>query len=207
MHIVVTDVLTCPRCGPEFGLIVLAERMEGRAVMEGRLGCANCRDQYPIHEGVPDLRRAPPVSGWEPASGDADRALRFAALLGVGHAPGSVLVYGADAALLGGIAELLPNARVIGAAPGDLPGATQAGLDWVLIDDQVPLRSGSLRGVAFATPPNEELIAEALRALAPGAHLLLDPAPAGVGERLRSRGAELLLEQDGAAVASYRGRG
>ena len=43
MHILLTDTLTCPRCGPDFGLILLAERIEGRRVMDGHLGCANCR--------------------------------------------------------------------------------------------------------------------------------------------------------------------
>jgi uncharacterized protein YbaR (Trm112 family) len=200
VHIVLTDLLTCPRCGPDFGLILLAERMEGRQVIEGRLGCANCREEYPVHHGEPDLRLVPPTASWTPASGDAERALRFAALLGVGHAPGTVLVYGADAGLLGGIRDLLPNARVLGAGPGALPDA--GGVDWAVVGDRIPLRSGSLRGLAFALPPEEALLDEALRVLAPGAHLVADPAPPGLTAALARRGAEILLEQDGAAVAS-----
>jgi uncharacterized protein YbaR (Trm112 family) len=203
VHLVLTDLLTCPRCGPEFGLILLAERMEGRQVIEGWLGCANCREEYPIHEGEPDLRLLPPSSAWTPASGDVDRALRFAALLGVGHAPGTVLVYGADAALLGGIRDLLPNARVLGAGPGVLPGASADGVDWAVVGDRIPLRTGSLRGLAFALPPGEELVDEALRVLARGAHLVADPAPPELAAELAGRGAEILLEQDGVTVASY----
>jgi uncharacterized protein YbaR (Trm112 family) len=203
VHIVLTDLLTCPRCGPDFGLILLAERMEGRQVIEGRLGCANCRDEYPIHDGEPDLRLVPPTAAWTPASGDAERALRYAALLGVGHAPGTVLVYGADAGLLGGIRDLLPNARVLGAGPGALPGAGADGVDWAVVGDRIPLRSGSLRGLAFALPPGEALLDEALRVLAPGAHLVVDPAPPGLTAGLARKGVEILLEQDGAAVASY----
>lgn len=203
MHIVVTDLLSCPRCGPEFGLIVLADRMEGRQVMEGRLGCANCRDQYSIRGGIPDLRLEPPPSDWEPVGGDADRALRFAALLGVGHAPGPVLVYGADAGLLAGIAELLPNARVVGAGPAALPGAAAAGLDWIIVGEGIPLHAGCLRGAAFAIPPGPAMLKAILHALAPRAHLLVDPAPAGFAADLGRLGAELLLQQEGVAVASH----
>lgn len=207
MHIVVTDVLSCPRCGPEFGLIVLADRIEDRRVVEGWLGCANCRDRYPILAGVPDLRLEAGTADWAPASGDAERALRFAALLGVGHAMGTVLVYGADAGLLAGIAQLLPNARIVGAGPRLIEGAFDAGVDTLRVDRRLPLHTGSLRGAAFAAPPTDDLLDDALRALAPGAHLLIDPVSPEIIARLASKGAELLLHQDGAAVASLHGRG
>lgn len=51
MHLLLTDILSCPRCGPEFGLILLADRIEARRVLAGILGCANCRSKYPIREG------------------------------------------------------------------------------------------------------------------------------------------------------------
>lgn len=54
-----TDRLTCPRCGPTFGLILLAERMVDRRVRDGTLGCPNCRDAFPVVDGFADLR-APP---------------------------------------------------------------------------------------------------------------------------------------------------
>ena len=207
MHIVLTDHLACPRCGSEFGLIVLADRMEGRQVVEGRLGCANCRDEYDIRGGAPDLRLGYTDEDWRPVGGDADRALRFAALLGIGHGPGTALVYGADAGLLAGIGELLPNARLVGAGPNDLAGAASAGVDWLMVGERIPLKTRSMRGVAFATPPDEALVLEGLRILAPGGHFLVDPAPPGLADALVRHGAELLLEQDGAAVASYPGRG
>lgn len=56
MYILLTDILSCPRCGPGFGLILLADRIESRRVLDGTLGCANCRTKYPIRDGVADLR-------------------------------------------------------------------------------------------------------------------------------------------------------
>ena len=59
MHLLLTDRLTCPRCGPEFGLVLLADRLEDRRVLEGALGCPNCRDRYPVRDGFGDLRPPP----------------------------------------------------------------------------------------------------------------------------------------------------
>ena len=56
MYIVLTDHLRCPRCGPEHGLVLLGERIEARRVLEGVLGCANCRERYPVRGGWADLR-------------------------------------------------------------------------------------------------------------------------------------------------------
>lgn len=69
MHILLTDRLTCPRCGPTFGLILLSDRMEDRRVVSGRLGCANCRESYPIRGAVADLR--PAAERAEDAGGSA----------------------------------------------------------------------------------------------------------------------------------------
>ena len=58
VYIVLTDHLRCPRCGPEHGLVLLGERIEARRVLEGVLGCANCRERYPVRGGSADLRGA-----------------------------------------------------------------------------------------------------------------------------------------------------
>jgi uncharacterized protein YbaR (Trm112 family) len=102
MHILLTDILTCPRCGPAFGLILLADRAEERRVMEGVLGCSNCREKYPIRDGIVDFgappepvvqRRAdadaqPPRSGWR-------------RILGVTAGPGFLLLAAPAAAHAG----------------------------------------------------------------------------------------------------------
>ena len=59
MHILLTDRLACPRCGPEFGLVLLAHEVRDRRVLEGDLGCPNCREAYPVREGFADLRPPP----------------------------------------------------------------------------------------------------------------------------------------------------
>ncbi|HEU4559444.1 MAG TPA: Trm112 family protein [Longimicrobium sp.] len=208
MHILLTDVLTCPRCGPELGLILLADRIDGRRVVEGRLGCANCREQYPIRGGAVDLR----VSGAaHPGVGGSDRggtedpqeaAVRLAALLGLADAQGTVLVAGPGAALAGDLAALVPELEVVALAPepGDLDG--RAGVTPMAgTTAPLPFRAGKLRGVALTDGADEAALSEGLRVLQPGARLVVENAAQGTGEALARLGAQVILEQEGTVVA------
>ena len=205
MHILLTDVLTCPRCGPEFGLILLAERIGDRRVLEGRLGCPNCREQYPIRDGVVDVRLpgADADTSSSSATGDAQEAgVRLAALLGLADAQGTVLVAGPGAALAGEVAALVPELEVVALAdgPGDPdgpPGVTRM----VGAVAPLPFRAGKLRGVAFTGGADGAALAEGLRVLQPGARLVVENAAPGTGEALAGLGAQVILEQEGTVVA------
>lgn len=206
MHILLTDVLTCPRCGPRFGLIVLADRMDDRRVVAGRLGCANCREEYPVAGGVPDLRFPPGAeAGFGPAAAAGEEgALRLAALLGARERPGPLLLLGVARGTAAGVARLLPGSQVIAAAaPGEEGSAGgMEGVSALRVAARLPFRDRSLRGVAMAAPVAPELLDEAVRTLAPGAHLVLDPGPPGAAGELAARGLQVLLEEDGVVVAS-----
>ena len=97
MHILLTDRLICPRCGPGFGLILIADRLENRRVIEGSLGCPNCRDRFPVEGGFGDLR-PPPRSTRDDAPEleppPSPPALEVAALLGLTDGPGNVALIG-----------------------------------------------------------------------------------------------------------------
>jgi uncharacterized protein YbaR (Trm112 family) len=208
MHILLTDILTCPRCGPEFGLVLLADEMRERSVDAGRLGCANCRESYPIVHGVVDFGTAGGEclelqgGGAADAGGAGEDAYRVAALLGVADSPAPVLLAGLPVETAGEIARLLPDARIAATAPvgglRDMP----EGPSWLRHGGRLPFRTGSQRGVALSGPGAGGLIDEAARVLQPGGRLVLDPAPEGAARRLEALGMELLLEQDGVVVAS-----
>lgn len=209
MHILVTDVVTCPRCGPDFGLIVLADRIEDRHVLEGWLGCANCREQYRVRGGVADLRWGD-AAAEEPESeqgtpggqpDEADRALRIAALLGITGAASPVVMVTPDAALVAAVQAHLPDTGVIGLSTGTPGRGGGVGMGWLLASGAIPVRSRSLGGVVLASPTPAALIADALRSLSRGARLVIDPAPEGTAATLVDEGAEVLLEQDQVAVA------
>ncbi|MDE2805568.1 MAG: hypothetical protein OXN18_10535 [Gemmatimonadota bacterium] len=65
MNVSLTDHLVCPRCGPPFGLVLLARDVRDRRVRQGEFGCPNCRDGFPVVGGFGDLR--PPPRGPEPS--------------------------------------------------------------------------------------------------------------------------------------------
>jgi uncharacterized protein YbaR (Trm112 family) len=218
MHILLTDILTCPRCGPEFGLILLADRIRERRVLDGRLGCANCREQYPVRGGVLDVRLpgAPSGDGETAASacsaevsaaagGGQEAAVRVAALLGLADAQGKVLIAGPGAALAAEVAALVPEVEVIALAaePGgvDEPGVTRM----LGATAPLPFRGRSLRGVALTGGGGEAALKEALRVLQPGARLVVDGAAPGTAEALSRLGAQVMLDQEGTVVARWVG--
>ena len=205
MHILLTDVLSCPRCGPRFGLIVLADRLEDRRVAGGSLGCANCREEYPVEAGIPDLRYplgSAPVLGPAREAGP-EAAYRMAALLGVGDRPGTVLLLGCGPQMAAEVARLLPQASVVAGTPADAgePPASGA-VTWLRLGASLPFRDGSLRAIGTGGPPSPGAGEELVRVLVAGGNLVMDPAPAGAARELASRGLRILLEQEGVVVAS-----
>jgi uncharacterized protein YbaR (Trm112 family) len=214
MHILLTDVVTCPRCGPEFGLIVLADQIEDRRVLQGQLGCPNCREEYPVAEGVADLRwpRGGRGSGLGTGAGeegaatpvppDPERPYRLAALLGITGPAGPVVIVSDDPQLVGEVDGHLPDAGVVGVSSVAPHAARGVAAGWVLAGGALPFRSRAAGGVVLATGNPLPLIEDALRCLSRGARIVIDPAPTGSVAILLREGAELLLEQEEVAVAS-----
>ena len=191
MHILVTDLLACPRCGPEFGLILRADELRARRVIEGCLACANCRTQYPVRRGFSDLRF--PASGpgvLAPLDAEnAREALRLGALLGEGTGARPVALVGevaGQAGLLGGWMEgiefLALHADLSDA--GEREGVSRLGVG----TGRLPFLSGGLGGVAVKGPADVSFIRELARVLAPGARLAcLEPAE-GAGAEMEAAG-------------------
>ncbi|HEX6372474.1 MAG TPA: hypothetical protein VF006_26375 [Longimicrobium sp.] len=226
MYILLTDALTCPRCGPDFGLLVLADRMEERRVIEGALGCANCRSSYPIRAAAADLRVAPSVSTESTGSAEStgsmesaestdpgpteeggEAAVRLAALMGLAGASGLAMLAGPGARHAAAVSALVPELEVV--AVTDRPAAPPErapGVSRLAAGDALPFRGGALRAAALTGGAGEARLREGLRVLAPGARLVVDGADAGTAERLRALGAEVLLEEEGVVVARAPGR-
>jgi uncharacterized protein YbaR (Trm112 family) len=213
MHILLTDALACPRCGPDFGLVLLADRIEDRQVLQGSLGCPNCRETYRITDGAADLRTTAAPAGPEPDAGAGaphadpqEAAVRVAALLGLADATGTVLLAGPGAVLAPHVSALVPGVRVVAYTSAPAPNPASPGVDPVAGGPRLPFRSGALRGVALTGGATEALLAEALRALAPGARLVVEPADPGTAGALRGLGANVMLEEEAAVVAGAVGR-
>lgn len=204
MHLLLTDRLVCPRCGPEFGLILMAGRIEDRRVHEGRLGCFNCREEYPVERGVADLRpppRDPPAAGGaHPPVDDAEGALRLAALLGVREGPGNLFLVGEPAVHAERIAAMIERIEVVVVHAGLEATEEQSGVSRIRIGNAIPVQPYAMRGVALGSGFSDTHLDEAVRVLAPGARLVLFSAPEGTRERLEARGFETLLATEGTLV-------
>jgi uncharacterized protein YbaR (Trm112 family) len=210
MYILLTDALSCPRCGPAFGLLVQADRLEERRVVEGRLGCANCRETYPVRGGVAHLSLAPGTEAAVPADPPADdpeAAVKLAALMGLAGARGLVMVEGPGARHAAALATLVPEVEVVAVDAGSAPPSPMVpGVSRVRAGAALPFRDATMRGAALTGGAGDARLREALRVLAPGARLLVDPADAETAARLRALGAQVMLEQEAVVVAAAPGR-
>lgn len=140
MFIELTDHLRCPDPHEEQFLVLLPDRMEGRRVWTGSLGCPVCGQVFPIEVGIADF------GGGAPASGDtALTAEAIVALLGI-HGPGGYLaMIGAATTLAALVAELLPDVRLVLINPPE--GTADSDQGSVIRSGRFPLKQGSMRGV------------------------------------------------------------
>ncbi len=212
MHILLTDRLSCPRCGPEFGLILLAHHIHDRRVLEGELGCANCRELFHVAGGVADLRW-PPADGLADADAEAtaaaaaeatlgpEPAFQLAAQLGITGGPGHVLLAGDAWVWARGLAKLLEDIEWVTAAPGARGLEEHEGVSRVVATpERLPFFGGTFRGVVLESE-GAGAVTEAARILAPGARaVILDPEE-GTRERLAEAGLEILAADASALVA------
>jgi len=204
MHLTLTDVLTCPRCGPQHGLIALSERMEERRILEGRLGCPNCRRHYPIRGGLVDLRAGVPAAReTAPGAEQVVDAARIAALMGVATPGGFALVAGPIARRAEDIVRAMAPLELV-VVNDDAEQlehlAEHAGVNRVLIDRDFPLRDASMRAVALSGWSIEELRPEAKRVLRAGAHLVMEGKLPDAAQ-LAHEGLRVLVAEGETAVA------
>jgi uncharacterized protein YbaR (Trm112 family) len=202
MHILLTDITTCPVCGPTHGLILRADVMIDRRVQAGALGCPNCRRQYRIADGIADLiaESSPTGSHVEVATEyGADMPIRIAALLGLDHSPGFALIMGPAARFAGDVAKLAPEFEIIADAAHAPPAA---GVSRVRSGPRIPFYAEKLRGVWLSGASAASGIEEAARVLHPLGRLVLQPSPPDGRVRLAEAGLKLLAEQNETLLAS-----
>lgn len=207
MDLRLTDVLACPRCGPGFGLVLLAHRVSAGRLVDGDLGCPNCRERYPVRDGFADLRPPPreplPESpALEPGGGE--EAFRLTALMGVAEGPGWILVAGEDARLAPGIAGIVNGIEVIAAHPGLRSWGEQAGVSRIAAAGRLPFHGRPLRAVALTGGADPALLPEAVRLLAPAARLVLDTGLPDGRAALEALDLDVLVDEAGVTVARVR---
>jgi uncharacterized protein YbaR (Trm112 family) len=214
MHLHLTDRLTCPRCGPEFGLVLLARDVRNRRVIHGLLGCSNCREQYPVEEGFGDLRsppRKPLQAGSPPGAAAAegedsalaheDLPLRLAAMMGVTEGPGTILMVGPLAAHAGSVARLLAGVEVVAMDPGLLHAQEEEGVSRMVGRPGLPFFSGTFLGVTVSGTVSESMVLDSIRVLNPMGRVAFHQPSEETMILLEGQKLEILLREGGVIVA------
>jgi len=163
MFIELTDHLRCPSDHDEGFLVLLPDRMEGRSVRTGYLGCPVCGRTFQLADGVLDTGDAPAVK-----SGSALDADALTSLVGL-HGPGGYLtLVGPVASLWSEVAELNPGVALVAVnPPAEISDTAELS---VLRGASLPLKSGSMRGVVLGRPfaDDPHWVKEAARVVLPG---------------------------------------
>lgn len=207
-----SESLACPRCGPPQGVIVLVERMEDRRVLDGRLDCPGCEARYELRDGVVDFGAAPdPDRSIPPA--DPEDAVTAAALLGIRHGRGLIVVGSGLGAAAMQISSLCGGCEVVRLEPlglpaDSLPAAERAsepaqGAVTPLLGGpagSIPLLSGKAVGVAIEGG-EKEFLAEVARVLIPGGRVAVIRPVSEAAPVLEHPPFELLAADQRAIVA------
>lgn len=188
MFLELSEAFVCPRCRPTQGLIVLVDRIEGRRVIEGRLGCPECDLRVPVSEEVvrfdrveppPDgdaTRPVPELSGAPPvlteADGEEEAAIRLAALLGAEGTSGYLLTGPGLGDLAAAVARRAGEAEVL--ALSGMPRPSEPGVTWVVgaSPAALPLFTARLAASASLAPTASEAV-EAIRVVRVGGRVVL----------------------------------
>jgi uncharacterized protein YbaR (Trm112 family) len=146
MNLLLTDLLDCPKCLAGIGLILLADRVDGRRVHEGQLGCPQCRTKYRVRDGVVDFIDSDPAAARASISVDA---LEIAALMGLTEGPATVLLLGGLERAADEIARMLQDVQVVVAHAGATHSSEHDAVSVLRANGIIPLRNGSVRAVVI----------------------------------------------------------
>ena len=166
MFIELIDLLRCPVDHEDSWLVAAFTRMDGRFVIEGKLGCPVCSASYAVTRGIAVFADSEisPVS----SSSSPDEAMRVAALLGLTR-PGALILLDEEAAGAAADVAALAECRVIAMnAPALMEESERVGL--IHCDARIPIAPGSVDGIVFSG--DEGGFSDAARVLRPGGRII-----------------------------------
>src|SRR3954447_22073302 len=146
MFIELTDLLRCPNPHDESFLVLLPDKMEGRSVRTGQLGCPVCGRTFELVDGVFDAGGAPA----DLRENTGLSAENVSVLIGLSGPGGYVALVGSVASLWEEVAALNPGVALVAInPPKHVPGSAELS---VVRGGMIPLKSRTLRGVVLGKP-------------------------------------------------------
>lgn len=187
MFIELVDILRCGRPHDDSWLVLSAERMSGRHVVSGTLGCPVCGAAYPVVDGearlgsADDAGQHPPADPVVPWLDDEAAPMQAAALLSLAELRHPVLLAGEWSTLGEPLAGLAPGLYLVVNPRSPIPpGRTELSVlraaGWLPLAanklhgaalDGAAIRAGLLDGTARAVRPGGRLVAPASTPLPP----------------------------------------
>jgi hypothetical protein len=180
MFIELTDHLRCPVEHEEAFLVLLPDRLDGRSVRAGTLGCPVCDRRLMVRDGVFDTGDAPPPPGALPPALTVDAV---ASLVGLGGPGGYLVLGGGPGASWRELSERVPGVGLVVVNPPE--GVNDEGGVSVIRSGRLPLKTHSMRGVVLGAPYGSDArwVREAARVVLPGLRIVgvgPDPDPAAI---------------------------
>jgi uncharacterized protein YbaR (Trm112 family) len=195
------DLLRCPREHEETWLVAAFSEMDGRFVVEGKLGCPICKASYDIVDGVACFGGeiseafAPNVS--------AESVMRTAALLNLMRPGLLVVLCGSEASAAEDLSQLA-QCRVIAMNPAaNIEDTDHVGT--IVTTDRIPLATASVDAIAIGDC--HSLLTDASRVLRPSGRLTISAEtelPPGFRELARDD-QQIVAEAMGPLLAIQRG--
>lgn len=174
--------------------MLVPHEMAERRVVRGVLGCPECQAEFPIAEGVADLRLTPADSPRRlsppplPAAYDVTALQSFIGLDGAG---GYILLAGTAARHAAALADATPGVHIV-AINAPLGTAPAAMVSVLRADAGLPFKGRHLRAVVLGADHADAVwVSEAVRVLLPGLRLVVENDAAhaeGVTELARGAG-------------------
>ena len=195
MFIELTDHLRCPADHDEGFLVLLPDRIEGRSVLEGQLGCPVCGRTFELCNGVLDTGDGQDLDASSASDLDADA---LTALVGLSGPGGYLALLGPVGSLWKDVAALNPGVALVAVNPR--PEVTDAPGLSVLRGGRIPLKSRSMRGVVLGRPYADDLhwVKEGARVVLPGLRIV------GVGSDPPTDVIDLMASTGGVWVGTKR---
>jgi hypothetical protein len=172
VFIELVDMLRCVQPHADTWLVASVDRMVGRDIVDGTLGCPICEAEYAVRDGVVyfSARAETRVS----VEADPAEAMRLAAALALTDAGATAVVHGRWAAQARLVRALSP-AQLLALNPAsDVEGGDGVS---VIVSDIAPFAAGSVSAIAIDAGASGPLIDSLVHALRPGGRAL---GPLGV---------------------------
>ena len=192
MFIELTDHLRCPEDHEEAFLVLLPDRLEGRMVIAGTLGCPVCDRRFELRDGVLDTGGTPPPA----VGGGALTPDALAPLAGLNGPGGYLVLVGAPAGRWRDVTALVPGVGLVAVnPPPDVRGHDAVS---VLRGSRLALKTASMRGVVLGAPfgGDPAWVREAARVVLPGLRVV------GEGPTPGAEVIDLMASADGVWVGT-----